>query len=281
MNRSLQVRTKRTLGSVSSYTVLLLFLLFTVGPLLWLVGLSLKTQLQAFADPPLIFFEPTFRHYYELFVDAGFLRFFLNSLFVSSAATVLCLLVGTPAAYGLVRIKARWKNPLLTWIILMRMAPAMTFVIPFFVAFSRLGLIDTHIGLILVYFTFNLPLVIWLMRSFFVDMSESLEEAAIIDGASISQAFFRVIVPVTVPGLVSAGILTFIMCWNEFIFALVLTRNEAVTAPIGIVNLMKYEGTEWGQMGAGAVVLILPAILIAFFVGKYLVQGLTKGAVKE
>ena len=116
------------------------------------------------------------------------------------------------AAYGLVRLKARWKNPVLTWIIPLRMAPAMTFVIPFFIAFSRSGLIDTRAGLIVAYLTFNLSLVIWLMRSFFIDMPRSLEEAAIIDGASIGQVFVRIVLPVNLPGLVSAGILTFIMC---------------------------------------------------------------------
>jgi multiple sugar transport system permease protein len=119
------------------------------------------------------------------------------------------------------------------------------------------------------------------MRSFLMDIPIALEDAAMIDGASVTQTFLKVVLPMTLPGLASAAILTFIMCWNEFIFALILTRNKAVTAAIGVVNLMKYEGTEWGMMGAGSVILIFPAILIAFFVGKYLVQGLTKGAVKE
>lgn len=274
-------RLRSRLGSAGVYVTLGAFLLFTVGPLLWLVGLSLKTPLQAFANPPLILFRPTFDNYAKLFGEAGFPRFFANSLIVATGTTVVCLAIGTPAAYGLVRAQTRWKNPVLVWILLMRMAPAMTYVIPFFVVFSRSGLIDTKIGLVLSYLTFNLPLVIWLMRSFFLDVPVSLEEAAIIDGASVAQAFRRVVLPITVPGVASAGILTFIACWNEFIFALVLTRRHAVTAPIGIVNLVKYEGTEWGQMGAGGVVLIVPAVIIAFFVGRYLVQGLTRGAVKE
>jgi multiple sugar transport system permease protein len=156
----------------------------------------------------------------------------------------------------------------------------MTYIIPFFIVFSKTGLIDTRFGLMVSYFTFNLPLVIWLMRSFFMDIPESLEDAAFIDGATIFQTFIKVVIPVTAPGFVSAGILIFIMSWNEFIFALVLTRHQAVTAPIAIVNLMKYAGTEWGQMGAGAMVLIVPALLFSFFVGKYLAKGLTSGAVK-
>lgn len=272
---------KRKAGPAAAYGILILFFLFTVGPLIWLVTLSFKNQLQAFANPPLFIFKPTVENYRKLLAETKFLRFFFNSILISTSATALCLIIGTPAAFGLVRMKNRMKNVILSWVLFMRMAPAMTFVIPFFIAFSRSGLIDTRIGLIISYFTFNLPLVIWLMRSFFMDIPESLEEAALIDGASVSQTFVRVVLPITLPGLASAGILTFIMCWNEFIFALILTRNKAVTAAIGIVNLMKYEGTEWGMMGAGAVILILPAIFIAVFVGKYLIQGLTKGALKE
>jgi len=281
MDLQLRYKIKNILSRSAAYLVLILYFLFTLGPLLWIISLSLKTQLQAFANPPLIFFKPTLENYQKLFSETKFLRFFVNSIFISTISTVLSLAIGTLAAYGLVRIKAHWKNMVLLWIVLIRMAPAMTFVIPFFIVFLGIGLIDTRIGLIISYFTFNLPLVIWLMRSFFLDVSESIEEAAFIDGASIPQTFFRVVLPITLPGLVSTGIITFIVCWNEFIFALILTRNKAVTAAIGIMNLMKYEGTEWGMMGAGAVILILPAIFMPFFIGKYLVQGLTRGALKE
>jgi multiple sugar transport system permease protein len=274
-------KTNRILSQIVIFIILFLFFLFTVGPLLWLVSLSFKNRLQAFANPPLLFFKPTLDNYRSLLQETKFISFFMNSIIISTSATALCLLIGTPAAFGLVRMKHKSKNIILTWILLMRMAPAMTFVIPFFIAFARINLIDTRVGLIISYFTFNLPLVIWLMRSFFMDIPIALEDAAMIDGASVTQTFLKVVLPMTLPGLASAAILTFIMCWNEFIFALILTRNKAVTAAIGVVNLMKYEGTEWGMMGAGSVILIFPAILIAFFVGKYLVQGLTKGAVKE
>lgn len=273
-------KTKRRVFSIVVYVALGLFCVFTFGPLLWLLSLSFKTQLQAFADPPVFIFLPTLNNYQKLFVESGFLKFFANSLFISTLTTVSCLAVGTPAAYAITKLQKRWKNVFLVWIILTRMVPAMTYIIPFFIVFSKSGLIDTRLGLVFSYFTFNLPLVIWLMRSFFMDLPESLEDAALIDGATISQAFLKIILPITGPGLVSTGILTFIMSWNEFIFALVLTRRQAVTASIAIVNLMKYEGTEWGQMGAGAIVLTIPAIFIALFVGKYLAKGLTSGAVK-
>lgn len=273
-------KTKRRAFSVFVYVALGLFCVFTFGPLLWLLSLSFKNQLQAFADPPIFIFFPTLENYKKLFVESGFLKFFANSLFISTLTTISCLAVGTPAAYAITKLQKKWKNVFLVWIILTRMVPAMTYIIPFFIVFSKSGLIDTRLGLVLSYFTFNLPLVIWLMRSFFMDLPESLEDAALIDGATISQAFLKIILPITGPGLVSAGILTFIMSWNEFIFALVLTRRQAVTASIAIVNLMKYEGTEWGQMGAGAIVLTIPAIFLALFVGKYLAKGLTSGAVK-
>lgn len=278
-----QTRRKMSGGALGglSYLVLGLFLLFTVGPILWLIGLSLKTQLQAFASPPLIIFKPTFENYVNLFVDEGFLQFFLNSLIISTASTVVALLLGTPAAYALVKLRSRWKNAVAVWVILMRMAPTMTYIIPFFIFYNRTGLIDTRTGLVIAYLTLNLPLVIWLMRSFLLDVPQSLEEAAIVDGASVPQAFVRVIVPVVAPGILSAAILAFVMAWNEFIFALVLTRNVAVTASIAVVNLIKYAGTEWGQMGAGAVILMIPSVLIAVLLAKYLARGLIQGAVKE
>jgi multiple sugar transport system permease protein len=272
---------KHRLAILSVYTTLLLFLVFTIGPLLWLLSLSLKTQLQAFANPPLLVFQPTAQNYERLFSESRFLQYFVNSLIVAGGTTLGCLLVGAPAAYALVRLRTRFARVILTLLMVVRMAPAMTFIIPFFIAFSQLKLLDTHAGLILSYFTFNLPLVIWLLRSFFLDLPRSLEEAAIIDGATLNQVFIQVILPIAGPSLLSTGILTFVMSWNEFIFALILTRRQAVTAAIGIVNLMKYEGTEWGQMGAGAIVLAVPAIIIALFVGKYLASGLTQGAIKE
>ena len=183
-------------------------------------------------------------------------------------------------AYASARVKSKANQRILVWVLISRMAPAMTYVIPYFIVFSHLKLIDTHLGLILTYSTLNLPLVIWLMRSFFLDTPQDIYDAAKIDGASPIKSFFQIALPMATPGITSTGIIAFVVAWNEFIFALVLTRRHAVTAQIGIGNLQKYEGTECGQMAAGAIILILPAILIAVFISKFFVQGLTSGATK-
>lgn len=263
-----------------NYSIVFLYTLFVLFPVLWIGLLSLKNEVQAFANPPLFVFEPSFTNYYDLFVEENFGKFLLNSIIVAVSSSVFCLIIGTPMAYVVSRKRSKANQRILIWVLLSRMAPAMTYVIPFFVIFSYFKLIDTHFGLILTYTTLNLPLVIWLMRSFFHDLPGEVLEAAKIDGASTIQTFLKVALPISTPGIVSTGIIAFVVAWNEFIFALVLTRRHAVTAQIGIGNLVKYEGTEWGQMAAGAIILIVPAVVIAVFISKYFVQGLSSGSTK-
>ena len=240
----------------------------------------MKNEVQAFANPPLFIFEPTFLNYYNLFVEENFGKFLLNSIIIAPSSAILCLILGTPLAYALSRKNNKTNQRILIWVVISRMAPAMTFVIPFFVVFSQLKIIDTHFGLILTYATLNLPLVIWFMRSFFIDLPQEIIVAAIIDGASTIQTFQKIVLPISAPGILSTGIITFVAAWNEFLFALVLTRRHAVTAQIGISNLQKYETTEWGQMAAGTIVLVSPAIIIAIFISKYFIKGLVSGATK-
>ncbi len=264
----------------AAYSVVLLYVLFVLFPILWIALLSIKTEVQAFADPPLFIFTPTFENYYKLFTEEKFGDYLLNSIIIAVSSSVICLIIGIPMAYASARTKSKANQRILVWVLVSRMAPAMTYVIPFFVVFSHLKLIDTHFGLVLTYSTLNLPLVIWLMRSFFLDAPKEVYDAATMDGASAFQTFFRVALPMATPGITSTGIIAFVVAWNEFIFALVLTRRHAVTAQIGIGNLQKYEGTEWGQMAAGAIILILPAVLIAVFISRFFVQGLTSGSTK-
>ena len=266
--------------NLAAYAVIFLYLLFLLFPILWIALLSVKTEVQAFADPPLFIFQPTFDNYYKLFTEERFGSYLFNSIVVAVSSSVLCLAVGIPMAYASARTKTKANQRILVWVLISRMAPAMTYVIPYFIVFSQLKLIDTHLGLILTYSTLNLPLVIWLMRSFFMDAPQDVYDAAKIDGASPIKTFFTIALPMATPGITSTGIIAFVVAWNEFIFALVLTRRHAVTAQIGIGNLQKFEGTEWGQMAAGAIILILPAIIIAVFISKFFIQGLTSGATK-
>ncbi len=264
----------------SGYAVVFLYLLFVLLPVFWIALLSVKNEVQAFADPPLFIFSPTFENYYNLFTEENFGDYLLNSIIIAVSSSVMCLLFGVPMAYSSAHVNTKATQRILVWVLISRMAPAMTYVIPYFVVFSQLKLIDTHFGLVLAYSTLNLPLVIWLMRSFFLDTPKEIYDAASIDGASAFQTFVRIALPMARPGITSTGIIAFVVAWNEFIFALVLTRRHAITAQIGIGNLQKYEGTEWGQMAAGAIILILPAIVISIFISKFFIQGLTSGSTK-
>jgi multiple sugar transport system permease protein len=249
-------------------------------PFYWLLMLSLKTQNQAFATPPLFLFQPTFEHYVDLALNTDFPRFFGNSSIVAIGTVVLSLLLGVPAAYGFSRWRSRTSGWLLAWILLLRMVPGLTYVIPFFLLYKQLDLLDTHVGLVLIYTIFNLALVIWCMQAFFDDVPRTLEESAYVDGATRRQAFLRIVLPLAAPGLAATAVLCFLFSWNEFLFALIVTRFEARTAPVGITNFMAYEGVEWGRVAAGSVIILIPVLLFAVVVRRYLVRGLLAGAVK-
>jgi multiple sugar transport system permease protein len=250
-----------------------------LAPFLWLLQMSFKTNAQVFTFPPPLLFTPTLENYAALWTG-GFRRSFANSLVVSAASTVLPMLLGVPAAYALSRWPGRRAGGIGLWILASRMAPPIAFTIPYFLAYRHLGLLDTVMGLVLIYMTFNLSLVIWMMRPFFDQLPRSLEEAAWIDGASFGQAFRRVVLPLSAPGLAATAILCFLFAWNDFFFALILTRTEAMTAPVAVVNFMNYEGWEWGRIAAGGTMVMLPVLAFSLLVRKYLVRGLTGGAVK-
>jgi multiple sugar transport system permease protein len=167
------------------------------------------------------------------------------------------------------------------WILSTRMAPQIAFTIPFFLFFRSVGLIDTVWGLALIYLTFNLALVIWMMQSFFDAVPTTLEEAAWIDGCGVWEAFLRITMPLTAPGLAATAVLCFIFSWNDFFYALILTRTNAMTAPVAIINFMQYEGWEWGKMAAGGTLVMLPVVLFTVLVRKWLVAGLLVGSVKD
>jgi multiple sugar transport system permease protein len=253
--------------------------LMAMAPFLWLLQMSFKTNAQVFVFPPEIFFTPTFENYVALW-ETDFRASFINSLVVSTAATVLPMLVGVPAAYALSRWQGRTASGISLWILASRMAPPIAFTIPYFLAYRWLGLIDTWAGLVLIYLTFNLSLVIWMMRPFFDQLPRALEEAAWIDGATPAQGFLRIVLPLAAPGLAATAILCFLFAWNDFFYALILTRTEAMTAPVAVVNFMNYEGWEWGRIAAGGTMVMLPVLVFSLLVRKYLVHGLTGGAVK-
>lgn len=247
-------------------------------PLLWVVHMSFKTDLEAFRMPPKLWIAPTLANYVEL-LEEKFFQSFWNSTVVSCLATVLSLVLGVPAAYALSRWGRRGQA-LSLWILFTRMAPPIAFGLPFFFIYRQLGMLDSLLGLAVIYLTFNLSLVIWMMSTYFDGLPRSLEEAAYIDGAGHVQVFFRISLPLSTPGLATTAILCFLWGWNDFFYALILTRSQAMTAPVAIVNFMNYEGWAWGKITAASVLVMLPVIFFSFLVRKYLVQGLTAGAVR-
>src|SRR6185369_14438439 len=224
--------------------VTLLLLLLLLFPFIWLVQMSLRPKTDILGYE--LAFTPTLAHYRALWTGA-FPGSFVNSLVTSTASTFLALLIGVPAAYALSRAGFRSQHHIALWILATRMAPPIAFTIPFFLAYRFLGLSDTLIGLILVYLTFNLALVIWMMKPYFDSVPRELEEAAWIDGCGIWSAFWRVTLPLSSPGLAATAVICFILSWNDSFYALILTRTQASTAPVAIVNFIQYTGWEWGK----------------------------------
>lgn len=211
-----------------------------VSVLLDASNLSEKSE-RCFQVPPDLIFMPTLENYEELFVTGSFGRYFFNSFVVCVLSIILALLVGIPSAYIFARCEFRFKKAFFYVLLITRMSPGAVFVIPYFIAYKELGLLDTYIGLTLIYFASNLGIIVWSLRAFMEDIPISLEEAARIDGCSLLQTLFRISIPLATPGIASTAILSFIFSWNEFLFALLLTRQKVQTAPIGVLNFIVFE----------------------------------------
>lgn len=249
-------------------------------PYVWLVLTSFKSRLDALSDTPSWFFDPTFEHYPAVFVRKEYAPLVWNSVVVAVGSTVLSLLVGVPAAYAFARLQFRAKEDLFFMFLTTRMAPPLTIVVPMFVLFNWLEILDTRLAVILAHSTFNLSLVVWMMRGFFADIPREIDEAAQLDGHTRAGTFVRVLVPLAAPGLAATAVLCFILSWNEFLYAFILASFESRTLTVGIPGLVTPHGTLWGQVAAVAVVATVPIILFAALVQRHLVRGLTFGAVK-
>jgi len=266
-----RLRGKRTL-------LALVLLVVFLAPFLWMVIMSVRPSLDAFELT--LWFTPTLDAYRAL-IAGNFLQPFGNSLMVSVLSTVFSLLLGVPAAWVLTRWRFRARRYVALWILVTRMAPPIAFTIPFFLAWRWLGLQDTIMGLAIVYLTFNLAIVIWLMQTFFSSIPVALEEAAWMDGCSLWRSFWHISLPLVKPGLAATAILCFIFSWNDFFFALILTRTNAITAPVAIVNFLQYEGWEWSKIAASGTLVMLPVVVFTLLVRRYLVHGLTAGGIKD
>ena len=273
---------RRRFPTATIARVLLLgfFLIFVLWPIYWMFNTSIKPSDDYLAVPPVWFpDEPTIVHYTAaLFTYRGF-QGLVNSLIVSTAATALSALLGTLMAYSLARFHTGGPH-LSFWVLSQRFLPPIAIVLPIFLNYRALGLNDTHIGLILAYTVFTLPVSVWMMCAYFRQMPRSLEEAALVDGCTRWTSFWRVAVPLAVPGIIAAAIFTFIACWTEFFFALVLTSRNAYTLPTVFRAFLSFQGAQYGAASALSIVSLVPSIVLGVLVQKHLVRGLTLGAIR-
>ena len=276
MNKIFTLNVKRVLLTIAMVAI---FGVILFPPVVLFVT-SIKTDIDALSFPPKWIFDPTLKNYVDILNTSPLVDYAINSLIVASLNTLLCLIVGSMAAYGLARFKFRGADNLAFWILSIRMMPPVAAIIPIYILMKNLGLLDTPWCLVITYLTFNLPFVVWMMKGFFEEIPREIEESALIDGCSDFSVFFRIALPLVAPGLAATAIMVFIFSWNEFLFALILTGTKAVTLPVGIIGYMKETGINWGYMTAGGILALIPVIVFMVLVQKHLVKGLTLGALK-
>ncbi len=283
VGRPVAVRRRRPLHilkDLGQIALIVFILLVILLPIYWMITTALKSGVDTFAVPPKLIFTPTMDHFEAIWEEGAVLPSLRNSIIVATASTFLAVLLGAPAAYVLARFEFRFKPDLWFWIISNRFISPIVVALPFFLIARDLQLLDKHLGLILVYLTFGVPLVVWLCVDQFKAIPREIDEAAFVDGANLWQVFFRMNLPLAAPGIAVSAILVFINCWNELMFALVLTRANARTAPVEAANFMTGFGIRWGPMMATGALIVLPVLIFAILVSRNLVRGLTMGAVK-
>jgi multiple sugar transport system permease protein len=254
-------------------------LAFFLFPIVWICLTAFKTGDEFLKSPPVwIPRHPSF-HYFERVIASGGLKALANSLIISSSVTLLALIIGSLAAYGLARYKVGGDN-LPFFILSQRFMPPVAVIFPFLLFFKVLGWMDTLQALIVVYLTFNLPYAVWMMRSFFLEIPREIEESALVDGCSPLGAFWRIALPLVTPGLVATGVFCFIFAWSELFFAVSLTRTDAVPLSVHLPYFFGKYTVFWGEIGASSIMAMAPLFLMSFVVQRYLVRGLTLGAVK-
>lgn len=247
-------------------------------PYTWMVLSGLRYPVDTLAMPPKFLFEVTFEGFAKVF-RTNFGPYLVNSLFVTTTSVLMTVVIATPAAYALVRLRSG-GNVFLLLVLVAKMLPAIALAVPIYIMGNLLRQVDTYQILIIVNIAFNLPFAIWMIRGFLLDLPDSLIEAAYIDGASEWEVLTRIAVPLIRGGILATAVFIFVACWNEFLFALILTAGHATTAPVALLSFRSSYGVEWDAISAGAFLVSLPVIVFAFIMQRYLVEGLTMGAVK-
>lgn len=282
MEKKIRFKIKR----VILYLLILVVLFFMLAPFIWTVISSVSTNAELLSIPVhLIPENPTLERYIRIFTSddrqvAVFKRGIINSFIVATGVTVVCLTIGTFAGYAFARLRFSKKNTTQQFFLFTNMLPPIVIIISLFFIFSKLKLIDSVFSLILLYSSFIVPFIIWMMRAYFMAIPKDIEEAAMIDGCSRIGALFKIVLPLSIPGLVANGILAFLMSWEEFFFALILTTNKAKTITVAIAEFTEKQYVNYGMMATGGVLGAIPPVLITLIFGKYIIKGLTSGAVK-
>jgi multiple sugar transport system permease protein len=273
-------RSRRRLPRIGRFLFLGFFVAFVLVPLYWMFNTSIKPSDDFLTIPPVWFpSEPTLSHYTAALFTYRGLEGLINSLIVSVAATILSALLGTMMAYSLARFETGGRH-LSFWVLSQRFLPPIAVVLPIFLIYRGLGIYDTRLGLILAYTVFTLPVSVWMMFAYFRQLPRSMEEAALVDGCTRWEAFRRVALPLAMPGVVAAAVFAFIACWTEFFFALVLTSQNAFTLPTVFRAFIGFQGAQYGEAAALAIVSLGPSILLGVLAQRHLVRGLTLGAVR-
>jgi multiple sugar transport system permease protein len=276
--RATTIRWNKVLRTLGFYAALLLLLSPVLFVFYWMISLALKPDVENVTYPPVFIPEhPTFDNFVQVFQKNPFGLYTLNSFVVAAASTAISLALGVPAAYGI--IKGNWRAPAL-FVLIARMTPALSYLIPWFILFRFLELNNTLLALIITHLVIGLPLTVWVMMGFFEGLHPEIEEAARVDGCSVWQVFQLVSLPLARPGIVVAAILSFIFSWNNFIFAVVLAGRETRTLPVAVFSVLTFEQLAWGNLAAAALIVTVPVLLITIFVQRQIVVGMTAGAVK-
>ena len=276
------IKNSKIKSSIKYFEIFFIIIITLVSfiPFLWLILTSFKFRTDILSPVLKLFFSPTLSNYIKAFVEGEFSTYFLNSVTIATGNVILCLFIGLPAAYAFSRFKVFGEKHIFFYVLSTRMAPAIALVLPLYMFFKQIGILGTSAAVIIAHATFNLALVIYLMKNFFNDIPKEIDEAALVDGASEFDIFLKIVLPNAKSGVIVVAIITFLFSWNEFLFTLLIGGSNTMTLTAAFPGLVTPLGTYWGQLAAVSVVVSMPVIISVWYLQKHLVRGLTFGAVK-
>ena len=274
------MRKSRIRKNIVLYVILIIFLVITLLPYVWLVLTSFKTRVDSFAIPPKIFFSATLDNYKAAFLDKGFLMNLKNSIIIMLFTVGIGLALGLPSSFAFSRFKTRKDQVLLNYLLGTRFTPVVVLALPLYLLMSKIGMLNSYVGIIVAHVAFNLPFVIWMMKGFFDAIPKEIDEAARVEGYSWFKVFLKIDLPLVKSGLAATAVFCAINSWNEFLMALILTGRDTATMPVGVPGLLTPQGTIWGQVSAVGTVITIPVLIFAILVQKHMIAGMTMGAVK-